>query len=140
MFEEVLRDVKNFSRGGTEHLLGTCDIIKHMFYVYIITSEIKDLIYVGYTSDLVQRMKSHNKSNDNDFTKKFKPWKLVYYEAYLSEKDARNREKKLKYRGRAKALLKQRLQNSLHESQKVLSDSTRGIRSCKSRASSRGNT
>ena len=40
-------------------------------------------------------------------------WRLVYYEAYFSEKDAREREKQLKYHGQALAQLKRRIRHSL---------------------------
>ena len=101
-----------------------------MYYTYVLISAVKDVIYVGYTADLKQRLFEHNNSIDNNFTKKYRPWKLLYYEAYLSKKDAQNRERKLKYRGRAKALLKQRLSHSYHEIRKVLGDVTIGIRGC----------
>ena len=84
-----------------------------MYYVYVLLSNAVGKIYVGFTHDLRKRFHDHNNSKEESYTKKFRPWKLVYYEAYLSENDARNREQKLKYRGRAKALLKQRLQDSL---------------------------
>ena len=84
-----------------------------MYYVYVILGQ-NNKIYVGYTSDLRERMRSHN-AVENEYTKKFRPWGLVYYEAYFSLQDAKNRESKLKYRGRAKTLLKQRLFHSLQE-------------------------
>lgn len=48
-------------------------------------------IYVGSTNDLKQRFKSHN-SQENLSTKKYAPFKLIFYEAYLSKKDALRRE------------------------------------------------
>lgn len=50
-----------------------------------------DWIYVGSTSDLRQRFKSHN-NGENLSTKGYKPFKLIFYEAYLSKKDALRRE------------------------------------------------
>jgi len=44
---------------------------------------------------------------------KRKDSELVYYEAYKNEKDAREREKKLKQRGQTIRRLKERLKNSL---------------------------
>ena len=41
--------------------------------------------------------------------------KLVYYEAYMSKKDAMEREQKLKQRGNAKRWLKERITNSLNQ-------------------------
>jgi putative endonuclease len=67
-----------------------------MFYIYCLQSE-KDSeeLYFGFTGDLKSRLKEHN-SGHNFSTKKFKPWKIIYYEACLLESDARRREKYLK--------------------------------------------
>ncbi len=67
-----------------------------MFYTYCLQSE-KDSeeLYFGFTSDLKSRLKEHN-SGHNFSTKRFKPWKIIYYEACLLESDARRREKYLK--------------------------------------------
>ena len=42
-------------------------------------------------------------------TKRYMPWKLIYYEAYTSEKLARGREKQLKHHGNAIKYLKKRI-------------------------------
>ncbi|MDD5625762.1 MAG: GIY-YIG nuclease family protein [Patescibacteria group bacterium] len=76
-----------------------------MYYVYIIKNQIKKKIYIGYTDDLKRRIKEH-KNKDPE---------LIYYEAYKLEKDARNRERKLKQRGQAIRHLKERLKSSLEE-------------------------
>ena len=39
-------------------------------------------------------------------------WKLVYYEAYLNEQDARDRERMLKHYGAARGHLKKRITRS----------------------------
>lgn len=46
-------------------------------------------------------------------TKNHIPFKLVYYESYASEKDARDREHNLKLRANALSQLKRRIKNSL---------------------------
>ena len=61
------------------------------FYVYLLESIKFDEIYTGYTDDLRRRIKEHNLGK-NFSTKRYKPWKLVYYEACLNEKDAKRRE------------------------------------------------
>jgi putative endonuclease len=66
-------------------------------------------MYVGYTKDLKKRYRQH-KSGHAQATK-HKEWKLVYYEAYLSQDDARRREQKLKD-GRAKYQLLERIAES----------------------------
>jgi len=69
-------------------------------------------MYIGSTNDLRRRFAEHNKGEI--FSTKFRrPFQLVYYEAYKSEKDARKREKNLKLRSKAFTQLKRRLTNSL---------------------------
>jgi len=85
-----------------------------MFYIYIIKSIKSGKIYIGYSSDLKRRMIEHN-SGQSDYTKSDKPWKLVYYEAYASDKDARVREKRLKNYAQSLTLLKKRIFNSFYE-------------------------
>ena len=62
-----------------------------MYYVYILLSEKDGKLYIGSTPDLKKRKEKH----DNGFvlaTKNRRPLKLIYYECYISEKDARHRE------------------------------------------------
>ena len=85
-----------------------------MHYVYILQSLKQNIIYVGYTSNLKQRVDSHNNSNSsNDFTYRNRPWKLVYYESYLDKQDAIDRENNLKNYGKGLVLLKKRISRSL---------------------------
>ena len=85
-----------------------------MFYVYILQSiEDKERFYLGSTCDLKQRVKSHNQG-ENKSTKNSQ-WQLVYYEAFVSLKSARDREHKLKHNGRSKRFLMKRIRQSLKE-------------------------
>lgn len=83
-----------------------------MYYVYFIKSTKYDEIYVGSTNNLRRRLTEHNDGVELS-TKRYRPWRLVYYEAYQSEEDARNREMKLKHHGNAMRELKKRIQRSL---------------------------
>jgi putative endonuclease len=65
-----------------------------MFYVYLLKLNNGD-IYKGYSSDLKQRIEQHCRGKVKS-TKNFRPVKLIYYEAYLLEPDARARESYLK--------------------------------------------
>lgn len=85
-----------------------------MYYVYLIKSLIKNEIYLGSTKDLKRRMTEHNYGSEIS-TKRYMPWKLIYYEAFRSETDAREREQKLKHHGNGIRELKKRLKNSLSE-------------------------
>lgn len=82
-----------------------------MHYVYVICGK-KQSLYVGVTKDLKKRFWEHN-SNKSFSTKNKGPWRLVYYEAYLSSKDAYRRESALKLHAQALTKLKQRINDSL---------------------------
>jgi putative endonuclease len=66
-----------------------------MFYVYVLRSLKDDQLYVGYTSDLKNRISEHN-SGKVFSTRSRRPFELVYYEASRNEQDALKREKYLK--------------------------------------------
>ncbi|HEY4488713.1 MAG TPA: GIY-YIG nuclease family protein [Candidatus Paceibacterota bacterium] len=66
-----------------------------MYYVYILRSEKNGKLYKGLTEDLRRRLDEHN-SGHSGFTKSGAPWKLVYYEAFISRRDARREELFLK--------------------------------------------
>ena len=83
-----------------------------MFYLYILKSNKDNMFYIGSTNDLRRRLKEHN-SGVGYSTRLRKPFDLIYYEAYKSEKDVRKRESNLKLRSRAFAQLKTRIKNSL---------------------------
>ena len=65
------------------------------YYVYVLQSLKSNGLYIGYTEDLRKRLQEHNRGL-NFSTKPHKPWKLIHYEAYLNEKDAKRREEYLK--------------------------------------------
>jgi len=66
-----------------------------MFYVYVLKSEKNDDLYVGYTEDLRQRLKTHNQGKVKS-TRGLRHWTLAYYEGYKNKLDATRREKQLK--------------------------------------------
>lgn len=63
-----------------------------MYYIYILRSVKDGKLYSGYTSDLRKRLNARNKG-EVESTKNRKPFKLIYYEAYLHQHDATTREK-----------------------------------------------
>jgi len=83
-----------------------------MYYVYILKSKIRQLLYIGYTDNLNKRLKDHN-TGQSFYTKKYRPWELVYLEGYKSQEDAKDREKKLKQFGKVYSQLKRRIKRSL---------------------------
>ncbi len=62
-----------------------------MYYVYILKSEKDGLLYKGSTDDLPARVKRHNEGGVVS-TKSRRPWRLVYYEAFMFKKDALREE------------------------------------------------
>ena len=66
-----------------------------MFYYTYILLMSNNKFYIGYTSDLRRRMMEHN-SGGNKTTKKSLPVKLIFYEAFLNEDDAKRRERYFK--------------------------------------------
>jgi predicted GIY-YIG superfamily endonuclease len=66
-----------------------------MHYVYIIKSLKNQSLYAGATSDLRKRLTKHNKGG-SPYTKKNKPYKLLWYSSFLSKKKALEFEKYLK--------------------------------------------
>jgi putative endonuclease len=66
-----------------------------MYYVYILYSHKLKKRYVGSANDLRIRIKQHNDGN-SAFTKGGKPWKLIYYEGFISKHDALLEERFLK--------------------------------------------
>ena len=81
------------------------------YYVYILQSEKDKFFYVGYTSDLKNRIELHNNGKVSS-TKNRVPLKLVYFEACLNQQDATHREKYLKTSW-GKRYIKIRLKNYL---------------------------
>lgn len=77
-----------------------------MFYVYVLRSE-RGEHYIGYSADLKTRVASHNR-NQNRSTRG-QIWSLIYYEAYSTDKAARDRERILKHDGRTRRALMERL-------------------------------
>lgn len=87
-----------------------------MFYNYVLQSENKGRLYIGFTSDLRKRLREHNQGL-NQSTKPYRPRKLIYYEACLNEKDAKRREGYLKTT-QGRRLLKRRMKEYFFEMKK----------------------
>ena len=81
-----------------------------MFFTYVLYTSKYDKIYIGQTNNLELTLSQHNKGLAQ-FTKKFLPWELVYFEEFQSRSEAMIREKQLKsHKGRdyiRSAILKQ---------------------------------
>lgn len=88
-----------------------------MFYIYCLESKEYDELYFGYTNNLKRRFMEHNQKL-NFSTKRYAPWKLIYYEACLNENDAKRREQYLKT-SQGRKVIKLRLKEYLYEKRKI---------------------
>ena len=69
--------------------------------VYILASQRNGTLYIGVTSNLVQRIWQHRQGEMDGFTRQYAIKQLVYYEQHASMADAILREKQLKKWNRA---------------------------------------
>ncbi len=64
-------------------------------FLYILKSSVFNKSYTGITNDLDRRLKEHN-SGKHFYTKRHRPWVMIYNEKYDNLKEAREREKYLR--------------------------------------------
>jgi putative endonuclease len=79
-----------------------------VYYVYLLEDTLEKSWYIGYTTDLNQRVKNHNEGKGGKTTRQKQSWKLIYFEGYRNEKDALGRERFLKS-GSGRRFLKKQL-------------------------------
>ena len=65
------------------------------FVAYILQSEKSGRYYIGHTSDLTVRIRTHN-SGKVKATRNKGPWNCVYFETYSSKLEANRRELEIK--------------------------------------------
>jgi putative endonuclease len=63
-----------------------------VFFVYILSSKPNGTLYVGVTNNLVRRLSEHKSKLVPGFTRKYEVERLVYFEAFGSIVEARERE------------------------------------------------
>ncbi len=79
------------------------DYKNKMHYVYIL--ECKDgSFYTGYTTDLENRVKTHNSGKGGKYTRGRTPVALKYYEEYADKNEACRREYAIKQLNRSEKL------------------------------------
>lgn len=67
------------------------------FYIYLITNKPKGVLYIGLTRDLKRRIYQHkNKVHPTTFSARYNLNKLVYFEVFETEEEARLRERRMK--------------------------------------------
>ncbi|WP_316226849.1 GIY-YIG nuclease family protein [Bradyrhizobium sp. SZCCHNS3052] len=70
-------------------------------YVYFMTNRPHGTLYIGVTSDLVQRVYQHRCGFVDSFTKRYGLKRLVYFEVYDDIQSAIQREHNIKHWSRA---------------------------------------
>ena len=70
--------------------------MEKQYFVYLLASKPYGTLYVGVTSNLIQRVFQHKEGLVDGFTKKYNVHQLVYYEVQLDIREAILREKRIK--------------------------------------------
>ena len=84
-----------------------------MWYFYVLQSMSNDnWFYKGSTNDLQRRLHQHNEG-EVESTLHYRPLRIVYFEAYLTEHAARVRESAVKTSGSVSVPLLKRIKESL---------------------------
>ena len=68
---------------------------ENRYYVYVLKSTVDNKLYIGFTSNLKQRLQAHA-SGKVFSTKNRRYLKLIHYEFFINKDDARAREVFLK--------------------------------------------
>ena len=76
------------------------------FVVYILFSTRTGKTYVGFTSNSIERFKSHNELGVKGFTIKYRPWEVIHVEFFQTKREAMAREKFFKT-GKGRVLIKE---------------------------------
>ncbi|MGA2172059.1 MAG: GIY-YIG nuclease family protein [Sedimentisphaerales bacterium] len=67
------------------------------FYVYILANKRNGTLYVGMTNNLVKRVVRHKERRGSKFVQKYNIQRLVYFEKANDYREARSRERQLKW-------------------------------------------
>ncbi len=68
----------------------------NQYYIYILASKKRGVLYIGVTNNLIKRIYEHKNDLVKGFTNKYHVHKLVYYETTEDVNSAITREKQLK--------------------------------------------
>ncbi len=67
-----------------------------LYYVYILTNKRNGTLYIGSTSNLIQRIWQHKNKVFKGFSSKYNLGMLVYFEVFQDISEMTHREKRLK--------------------------------------------
>jgi putative endonuclease len=80
---------------STKRTIKMIVLFHNMFFEYILQSLISSRYYVGHTDEIARRVQEHN-TGMAKYTRRDKPWKLVYVENYTTRSAAMKRELEIK--------------------------------------------
>ena len=83
-----------------------------MYWIYLLENQNDKGWYIGYTSNLKQRITNHQAGIGGKTTSQRERWKLIYCEGYVRKEDAMGRERYLKS-GSGRTYLKKQMKNYL---------------------------
>ena len=86
--------------------------MKYFVYLLINTTKKRTISYVGYTSNLNNRLNLHNSSKGAKFTKG-RQWKLIYKKCYNSKSLAMKNEYLLKKNYKQRLEIKKKFLNNI---------------------------
>ena len=66
------------------------------YYVYILSNKYHTVFYTGFTNDLGRRTEEHKLKVVKGFTARYNCDKLLYYEEFIDQDEARIRERQIK--------------------------------------------
>ena len=66
------------------------------YFVYILQSEVKDTYYIGCSEKPETRLHFHNNQSRKAYTKRYRPWQLVFKRECDSKETALNLERRIK--------------------------------------------
>jgi putative endonuclease len=70
--------------------------MNEIYTVYVLYSDAFNKHYTGFTGRLEARIQSHNDISGKGYTKKYRPWRLIYQKEFETKSDAMAHEKWLK--------------------------------------------
>ena len=65
-------------------------------YVYLLSNKNRTVIYIGVTTNLIERIENHKNGTGSVFTKKYNINELMHFEIFTDINQAISREKQLK--------------------------------------------
>jgi putative endonuclease len=84
------------AEAGIQKHAGIWDMTESTAYVYVMASRRNGTLYIGVTSNLVERVYEHKHDLVESFTRKYQVHQLVYFEEHSDIHQAIQREKQMK--------------------------------------------